>query len=392
MIRADAPRTLIADDQPDVLEALRLLLKDEGFQTEAASSPSDVLEALEQRNFDLLLMDLNYARDTTSGREGLDLLSRVRAIDGTLPIVVMTAWANVDITLEALRGGVADFVLKPWENRQLVATVRRHVESGQLARRSRRMDIERTRELDDARAIQERLIPQSISQAPGHSIAARWKPARIVGGDYYDVLSFGEDMLALCIGDVSGKGMPAALLMSNFQAAVRAHAIRTFGPAELCATLNEIVALNTDSGRFISFFYGVLEASTGSFTYANAGHNAPILVRADGRVERLERGGLVLGPLAGAAYEQCVTSIKPGDRVVMFTDGVTEARSPGGEEFGDERLIELVLKFREMDAARMSERIFESLLEYTEGAFDDDVTIVALSAEECAAAARLASD
>ena len=140
MIRADSPRTLIADDQPDVLEALRLLLKDEGFQIEAVSSPFDVLEALKQHNFDLLLMDLNYARDTTSGREGLDLLSRVRAIDRTLPVVVMTAWANVDITLEPLREGVADFVLKPWENRQLIATIKRHVESGQLARRSRRLN------------------------------------------------------------------------------------------------------------------------------------------------------------------------------------------------------------------------------------------------------------
>jgi sigma-B regulation protein RsbU (phosphoserine phosphatase) len=381
MIRADSPRTLIADDQPDVLEALRLLLKDEGFQTEAVSSPMGVLEALEQRNFDLLLMDLNYARDTTSGREGLDLLSRVRAIDGTLPIVVMTAWANVDITLEALREGVADFVLKPWENRQLIDTIRRHVESGQLARRSRRLNVERARELDDARAIQERLIPQSISQAPGYSITARWEPARTVGGDYYDVLSFGEDVLALCIGDVSGKGMPAALLMSNFQAAVRAHASRTLAPADLCATLNEIVATNTDSDRFISFFYGVLDAPAGKFTYANAGHNAPILVRADGQLARLEHGGYVLGPLTGAVYEQCQTPIKPGDRIVMFTDGVTEARNESGEEFGEERLIELVVKSRKMDAARMKERIFEALLEFTRGEFDDDVTIVALSAQ-----------
>jgi sigma-B regulation protein RsbU (phosphoserine phosphatase) len=380
MISADSPRTLIADDQPDVLEALRLLLKDEGFQTEAVSSPMGVLEALEHRNFDLLLMDLNYARDTTSGREGLDLLSRVRAIDGTLPVVVMTAWANVDITLEALRGGVADFVLKPWENGQLIDTIRRHVESGQLARRSRRLNTERARELDDARAIQERLIPQSIPQVLGHSIAARWEPARTVGGDYYDVLNFGKDRIALCVGDVSGKGMPAALLMSNFQAAVRAHACATLEPAGLCATLNEIVAANTDSDRFISFFYGVLDASAGKLTYANAGHNAPILVRADGRIARLDHGGYVLGPLSGAVYEQGETSIEPGDRVVMFTDGVTEARSGTGEEFGDERLIDLIVRCREMDAPGLKERLFEALVEFTSGRFDDDVTIVALSA------------
>jgi len=292
----------------------------------------------------------------------------------------MTAWANVDITLEALRGGVADFVLKPWENRQLIDTIRRHVESGQLARRSSRLNTERARELDDARAIQERLIPQSIPQAPGHSIAARWEPARTVGGDYYDVVSFGDDLVALCIGDVSGKGMPAALLMSNFQAAVRAHACKTLEPAALCATLNEVVAANTESDRFISFFYAVLDASARKLTYANAGHNAPMLVRADGRIERLEQGGYVLGPLAGVVYEQGEISIEPGDRVVMFTDGVTEARDAGGEEFGENRLIELLVKSREMDAAGLKEQLFDALVKFTSGKFDDDVTIVALSA------------
>src|SRR5258708_23452169 len=124
------PRTLIADDQPDVLEALRLLLKGEGYQTEAVTSPAAVIEAIKQRDFDLVLMDLNYARDTTSGSEGLDLLSRIRAVDSTLPVVVMTAWGSVDLAVEAMRRGVRDFVQKPWENSRLLNTLRTQIEMG----------------------------------------------------------------------------------------------------------------------------------------------------------------------------------------------------------------------------------------------------------------------
>ena len=209
MIAAEPrPRTLIADDQPDVLEALRLLLKGAGFSTEAVTSPAAALDALRRESFDLLLMDLNYARDTTSGYEGLNLLARVRELDSELPVVVMTAWGSVDIAIEALRGGVTDFILKPWENDQLIAMLRRHIKKGRAARDSQKLSAQRQQELSDARAIQERLIPDSIPQLEGYTIAAAWEPARTVGGDYYDVLSFDSDTIAMCIGDVSGKGMP----------------------------------------------------------------------------------------------------------------------------------------------------------------------------------------
>ncbi len=136
------PRLLIADDQHDVLEALRLLLKREGYQIETASSPAGILSALEKRDFDVLLMDLNYARDTTSGREGLDLLSRIQALDGTLPVVVMTAWGSVELAVEAMRRGARDFVQKPWENARLLAIVRTQIELGQALRKGQRLEAE----------------------------------------------------------------------------------------------------------------------------------------------------------------------------------------------------------------------------------------------------------
>src|SRR5262245_18686968 len=135
-------RTLIADDQPEVLEALRLLLKREGFEPSVVSSPDEIVEALQARPFDLLLMDLNYARDTTSGQEGLDLLRQIQALDATLPVIVMTGWGSVELAVEVMRRGVRDFVQKPWDNQRLMAMLRAHIEHGRLERRASRLVAE----------------------------------------------------------------------------------------------------------------------------------------------------------------------------------------------------------------------------------------------------------
>src|SRR5438093_1102296 len=136
------PRILIADDQTDVLAALSLLLKGERFQIESTSSPDGVLRAIEAQDFDVVLIDLNYARDTTSGSEGLDLLTRIRAADPTLPVVVMTAWGSVDLAVEAMRRGARDFVQKPWDNVRLLAVLRTQVELAEALRRGRHLEAE----------------------------------------------------------------------------------------------------------------------------------------------------------------------------------------------------------------------------------------------------------
>ena len=133
---------LVADDQADVLEAVRLLLKGEGFETDTASSPNGILALIEKREFDAILMDLNYTRDTTSGREGLDLLSRIRGLDSTLPVIVMTAWGSVDGAVEAMRRGARDYIEKPWNNDRLVQTLRTQVELGRALRRSQALEEE----------------------------------------------------------------------------------------------------------------------------------------------------------------------------------------------------------------------------------------------------------
>lgn len=371
-------RALIADDQTDVLEALHLLLKGEGYQTELVTSPRAVLESLKARQFDLLLMDLNYARDTTSGQEGLDLLSHVQALDGTLPIVVMTAWSSVPLAVEAMRRGVRDFVQKPWENSQLLNTLGTHIEWARNERKRMRME---EMEREDAREIERRLLPEEIPQIDGFEIACAWQPASSVGGDYFDVLRFGDFRAGLCIADVMGKGVPAALLMSNLQAAVRATGTENVQPLELAEKLNRIAAVNLSLGKFITFFYGVLESDGKRLSYTNAGHTLPILMRRDGTHVRLEQGGTALGVVAEARYGQGTVELQTGDRLVLFTDGVTEAVSPLDEEFSDERLLALLRESQSMSAVELQKTILNAVKEFSGGALRDDVTLIVVAVE-----------
>lgn len=530
------PKTLVADDQADVLTALRLLLKGEGYQIDAVTSPAGVLEALAGSCYDLLLMDLNYARDTTSGQEGLDLLTRIQTIDDTLPVVVMTGWGSIDLAVEAMRRGVRDFIQKPWDNARLLDIVRNQIQHGVGVRMKRRLEREKRqavirlheagsyqvlqslvlenlqraigcgtavlfsrnseessfgptaevglskeilafpgiathsvviqtlsdsptstvvirernpflaeipflqqvqaialvpirhqeellgfislgakisgqeyspeelafaaemavqmahsldnlrlrgqdREMVEAREIQQKLIPKDIPQIPGYEISDAWRPASVVSGDYFDVLKLGEDRLALCIGDVAGKGMPAALLMSNAQATVRAFASASVMPQDLCEKVNRVVCSNIAEDRFITFFYALLDARSRRLHYANAGHNPPILVRRDGRAHRLEEGGPVLGVFPDWHCASSSIELKPGDRMLLFTDGLTEVQSPAGEEFGERRLVDLVAEKRSLSAVQLQEAVMQAAVEFSNGHFLDDATAIVLAVE-----------
>ena len=372
------PRVLIADDQPDLLDALRLLLKAEGIQMDAVTSPEAALAALAARQYDLLLMDLNYTGDTTSGAEGMDMLARVQGIDRSLPVIVMTGWGSVDIAVETMRRGVRDFVQKPWDNATLVTTVRSEIAAGR--ERRRRADDEK-REFEEARRIQRKLLPTTLPVIDGCEIATHWQPASGVGGDCFDAIAFGNSRVALSIADVVGKGIPAALLMSNLQAAVRAFATEVAEPAALCHQVNRILCGRIAEGRFISFFYCIADTALGTLTYANGGHYPPVVVRADGTVERLECGGAVLGVFGDAVYEQGQIAIGTGDRIICYTDGVTEAHNALDEEYGEERLIAAAVANRACSAPALQARLADDVATFTSGAFQDDATLIVLAIE-----------
>lgn len=371
---SDKPRVLIADDQPHVLDALRLLLGSDGISTESVTSPDGVLQTLRGQSFDLLLMDMNYARDTTSGREGLDLVTHVRTLDDGLPVVVMTGWATVDLAVTAMRGGVRDFVLKPWENNALLETVRREIAAG----RERRQEKRRVkRDLDEARNVQQRLLP-TLPELDGWELATEWRPYDGVSGDYFDVLRPSPERLAICIGDAVGKGVPAALLISNLQAVVRAAALEQPGPAEVCAAANRAMRANLDCGRFISLLYCQLDIRTSTLTWANAGHYAGLLQRADGTQVRLSPTGMLLG-LDDRGYTAAGVPVRAGDRLVLFTDGVTDGLDASGVEYGEQRLASLVHRHRSLGARLLRHAIIDDAVRFCDGRFTDDATLMVLA-------------
>ena len=383
------PRALIADDQPDVLTALRLLLRNAGYQTEAVTSPAEVLEAIQRSNFDLVLMDLNYARDTTSGQEGLDLITKIRALDSALPIVVLTAWGSVELAVEAMHRGGRDFVQKPWDNSRLLKSLNTQIELGRKKRERRRIDAEsRTEsdklhhELEESQEIQAALMPKALPDVDGFDIAFAWKPARTVGGDYFDVLKFNERHTALCIADVAGKGMPAALLMSNVQAVLKSYASDILPPGGLCTRVNSVMCDNTVSHRFITCFYGLLDTENRKLSYTNAGHCPPMLIR-DGACLRMKEGGPVLGIFPDHRYVQGEIDLRRDDCLVFFTDGVTEARNASGKEFGEDRLEELLTGIlaggHKLPAAELRDRIMEAVNEFSDGEVYDDATLMVVS-------------
>lgn len=386
-LAAPIPRTLIADDQPDVTTALRLLLRQAGYQTEAVNSPAGVIEAIEQRDFDLVLMDLNYARDTTSGQEGLDLITSIRRLDSTLPVVVLTGWATVELAVEAMHRGVRDFVQKPWDNHSLLRTLRTQIELGRKRRQRGRLEKENRKttkrlkqELSEAEEIQRALLPSELPLVTGFELAVAWEPARSVSGDYFDVIKFTDGRTAICIADVAGKGLSAALLMSNVQASLKSLATGITPPYELMTRVNGIVCKNIVPHRFISCFYALLDPFTGKLAYANAGHDAPMLVR-DGRCLRLNESGPVLGVFPAENYPHSEVQLLPGDALVLFTDGVTEVCNAQGEEFGESRLENLIVD-REMSAEGLRETVMSAVTHFGDGKFDDDVTLLVLKANQ----------
>src|SRR6266404_3667163 len=382
------PRTLIADDQPDVLAALGLLLKGAGYQTDAADSPTAVLDKIKQHTFDLVLMDLNYARDTTSGREGLDLISSIQALDSEVPIVVMTAWGTVDLAVESMRRGVRDFVQKPWENSHLLRKVKTEIEQGQVRRRehgreaeTRISDRQLRLELGEAREIQQGLMPSRMPNLSGFSLAGAWQPAHVVGGDYLAAFKLNEDQAVLCMADVAGKGLPAAIVMSNMQAALKSLASENISPSELCERLNLVVYGNTPLHKFISCFYSVLDVRNRTITFTNAGHNPPLLVRHRGECTRLDEGGRVIGAFTDSRYTQREIQLYSGDKLLMFTDGLTEACRTSGEEFSEERLRECLVAYGGQSATVSRTIILNEVTGFCGNQFQDDAALMVVIAE-----------
>jgi serine phosphatase RsbU (regulator of sigma subunit) len=362
------PTVLIADDQPDVIAALRLLLRTAGFEARGASSVADVRAQVAARDFDAVLMDLNYARDTTSGAEGLALISDLHGAQPHLPLIAMTGWANLETAVEAMRRGARGYVAKPWNNEALLQVLRAEIGHA-------RADHGQWRE---AQAIHRALLPAILPDIAGCRLAWRCEPASGFGGDYYDAFVLGPDRLAICIADVCGKGLPAALLVSSLQATIRAFVTDDAAPHEAVTRINRALCRQGAHGRFVTLFLAVIDALTGEIRFCNAGHNAPVLARAGG-VSRLETGGSVVGVFDDAPYESGRATGQAGDRLLLFTDGLVEAGVSASREFGDDRLVRTVAHHRHLDANGLMEQVFAGVHEWAGSRLDDDATALALA-------------
>lgn len=233
------------------------------------------------------------------------------------------------------------------------------------------------RELEQAAEIQRGLLPNMPPAVTGVDLAGHNAACRTVGGDYYDFFTYPDGKLALVVADAAGKGMPAALMVSSLQARLQVLAENPNDVASLVNRLNRLLAANCPSNRFISLFFCVLDPATGDITYCNAGHNPPLVVRSGGQVEEIQGGGPIMGIFPAAVYEEHHGRLEPGDMLVMYSDGVTEATDPQQEEFGEERLAKLLIEHRCRPARAVVEAVNHAILEWSSGTPSaDDITLV----------------
>jgi len=371
-------RVLVADDQADVLHAIALLLKLEGFESKTVMHPAAVIEAVKSGEFDLLITDLNYTLDTTSGSEGLDLITSIRKINAMVPVLVITAWGTIELAVEALQRGASDFIQKPWTNSQLIQKTRDLIERAAQARKA---SVEAEEEQLLSAEIQRKLLSLELPEQHGITVSGDSRSMRYVGGDYCHLTPLTASKFAVSIADVAGKGVPGALLTASLRGLEKSIVTHDVHPQQLCSSLNEALSEIMPIGRFVSFFFAVIDTESRMLCYSNAGHNPPVLVRSDGSALELRAGGGVLGLFAEWSYEQAQLKLEKGDRLVLYTDGITEVESRDDEEFGIERVKQIVVSNRGGSADQIQRTLMQEVTGHCEGRFQDDATVVVIAVQ-----------
>jgi sigma-B regulation protein RsbU (phosphoserine phosphatase) len=288
---------------------------------------------------------------------------------------VATGW-KMPVLMAFLFGVAYNFFRRASEcmeqrNRELQHAVEREVAGREL----QEQDLERARE------IQQALLPKEIAQVPGFEVIAAWEPARLVGGDYYDVIRLSDTKLVICIADVVGKGVSAALLMANVQATVRAYASEQAAPSWLCRRVNEVLCNNLAPDKFVTLFYGVLDAESRTLQYTNAGHLPPLLVRSDGSWDKLSTGGAVLGVFREWNFTDAVAQLAPRDRLLLFTDGITEAARLDGEEFGENGVLKTVQSGAALSPGELKTHLLAEVHQFCNSQLHDDATLLLIAAQ-----------
>jgi sigma-B regulation protein RsbU (phosphoserine phosphatase) len=341
-------RLLVVDDVEANRDLLARRLRQMGHIVETASDGREALTRLRGENFDLVLLDVMMPE-----MDGYQVLEALRGDEALrqLPVVMVSAVHEMESVVRCLESGAADYLPKPINGVLLRARVDSSLEKKRLRDRERLWAKSLERELEIGRNIQSSFLPRTLPECPGWDVAALLRPARQVGGDFYDIFGLAGGTLGLVVGDVCGKGVGAALFMAVFRSLIRVAAGREAeegaSPAEIARNtigpINDFVArTHGDANMFATTFFGVLDPVTGLLSYVNGGHEPPVLLRLSGHAQRLPPTGPAVGLMPGMEFASQDERIRSGDLLLAFTVGVTEAKAPSGELFSDKRLLSLL--------------------------------------------------
>ncbi len=371
-------RLLIVDDEPANLQKLRRTFVD-AFIVSQASSGEEALDLLSRKCFDVIITDQRMP-----GISGVDLLKQSLESCPQAIRIILTGYTDVDDMMDAInQGQVHRYVTKPWEPFSFKRTVLQDIELVDLKRENQLL----AEQLRIAREVHRQLFPQTLPDVPGLDYIGFCRSAREVGGDYYDFLPLTGNKLLIAVGDISGKGISAALLMANLQGLLRSRApLHGDSIAGLVGDINRRLYQTTDLSKFATLFCAVFDADTRKLYYVNAGHCPPVLVRGrreKGSLEFLEATGTLVGMFPDTPYEQACVSLTPGDTLIVYTDGVTEAFNSQSEEFGERRLCVMADELAHLPPGDLGERILEEVrLHSGDSPQSDDLTLVLARADD----------
>ena len=376
-------KILVVDDEPDVeplvLQRMRRKIRSGLYTFVFAQNGVEALVCLrEDSDIDMVLSDINMPQ-----MDGLTLLEQIPKVDPELRAVIISAYGDMKNIRTAMNRGAFDFVTKPIDFEDLEITIERtlgHIAEWREALSSRDKLVALQNELEVASNMQQSILPTQFPKGPSFHVFGNMKPARSVGGDFYDIMRLDNGRIGLAIADVSDKGVPAALFMMSTRTLLKGAAIGTLKPGEVLREVNDLLNEDNEASMFVTVLYAVYDPSNGKLTYANGGHNAPLVVHADGRSDLLPlTDGVALGLVPDMEYQEDTVTLSPGDTVVLYTDGVSEAMNGDDEEFGNERLLKIFASSNPTNSEQANQAIFRAVDAFVGDApQSDDITCLTL--------------
>ena len=380
-------KILVVDDEPDlaslILQKFRSKIKAKEYEFHFAENGEEAFEKISNDGtIDLVLTDTNMPV-----MDGLTLLSKINELNNKLlRSVIVSAYGDMENIRTAMNRGAFDFITKPIDLKDLEITIEKslkEIEEYKLAVSAQTKLIALQQELDIANVIQTSILPKTFPPFPDRNefeIFAKMIPAKDVGGDLYDFFLIDKYRLGVVIGDVSGKGIAAALLMAVSKTLLKATAYKGMPADNILSEVNNIIADESPPNMFVTLFYGVFDTRSGAFEYSNGGHNLPYIISVDGQVKSLDNiGGLMIGAMKDVPYESNVIMIKPGESLIFFTDGVTESFNKEGEEFHETGLEKILEGKNSLSVNELVDYVFENVQSFSEGVEQsDDITCLAL--------------